>query len=97
MDAKDALEVREWVATHNEEALLADGFEDALIGVGRRCGQPTLAVYDVGKCVEILVDRDGMTHEEAIEFFEFNVVGAWVGEGTPMFLYRLEANYDEAA
>ena len=30
--------------------------------------------------------RDGMTQEEALEFFEFNVVGAWVGEQTPIFV-----------
>ena len=30
--------------------------------------------------------RDGMTHDEATEFFEFNVVGSWVGEETPIFL-----------
>ena len=34
--------------------------------------------------------KDGMTDEEAMEYFEFNVVGAWMGEGTPIFLYRGE-------
>lgn len=29
--------------------------------------------------------KDGMSHEEAIEFFYFNVIGAWIGEGTPCF------------
>jgi len=69
-----------------EELLLADGFEAALIGTGERCGQPTIAVYDREKCIEVLEKRDGMTHEEANEFFEFNVVGAWVGEQTPIFV-----------
>ena len=66
--------------------LLADGFEQAFIGVGRRSGQPDIAVYDELKCIEILVTRDGMTIDEAKEFFEFNVVGAWVGKQTPLFL-----------
>lgn len=66
--------------------LKADGFDDAILGLGRRCGQPDLLVYDVDKCVAILM-KDGMTDEEAIEYFEFNVVGAWMGEGTPIFLY----------
>ena len=69
-----------------EELLLADGFEAALIGTGERCGQPTIAVYDREKCIELLMTRDGMTDEEAVEFFEFNVVGAWVGEQTPIFV-----------
>ena len=69
-----------------EELLLADGFDAALIGTGERCGQPTIAVYDREKCIEVLEKRDGMTQEEANEFFEFNVVGAWVGEQTPIFV-----------
>ena len=69
-----------------EELLLADGFEAALIGTGERWGQPTIAVYDREKCIEVLEKRDGMTQEEANEFFEFNVVGAWVGEQTPIFV-----------
>jgi hypothetical protein len=69
--------------------LLADGFEDAFIGVGARCGCPDIAVYDVEKCIASLMGQ-GMTDEEATEYFEFNVLGSWVGEATPLFLYRGE-------
>ena len=34
--------------------LKADGFDEAIIGVGRRCGQPTIVVYNAEKCREIL-------------------------------------------
>lgn len=71
-----------------EDTLLADGFEEAFIGYSARCGQPVIAVYDVDKCLKILMDRDGMTEEEALEFFEFNTEGAWVGKGTPAFLRK---------
>jgi hypothetical protein len=77
----------EWVASFNEEALLADGLEDALIGVAERCSHPALAVYDAEKCIEIMARR-GMDREDAEEFFSFNTLGAWVGEGTPLFLWR---------
>jgi hypothetical protein len=70
-----------------EQLLKADGFDEAILGVGRRCGQPNLLVYDYHKCCEILVKRDKMTYEEAEEFMEFNVVGAWVGESTPIFVH----------
>ena len=70
----------------DEGILLADGFDKCLIGFGRRCGKPDIAVYDQEKCIDFLVERDGMTHGEAIEFFEFNVVGSWVGEETPIFV-----------
>ena len=48
-----------------------------------------MAVYDYEKCIQVLVERDGMTREDAEEFFDFNVVGAYVGENTPIFLYTL--------
>ena len=69
----------------NPDALLADGFEKALIGIARRTGQPSLAVYDSEKCINILEKKHKMTYEEAIEFFEFNVIGSWVGQNTPLF------------
>ena len=65
--------------------MLADGFEDAFLGVGRRCGQPDLAVYSIQKSVEILVAQ-GMTEDEAQEYLDFNTIGAWVGELTPMWI-----------
>ena len=46
-------------------------------------------MYDYEKCVKIFMDQ-GMDHEEAIEWMEFNVVGAWMGEHTPVWLCRPE-------
>ena len=43
-------------------------------------------VYSHSRCIEILM-REGMTEEEALEYFDYNVQGAWVGEGTPIFVY----------
>lgn len=68
-----------------EPTLLADGFEEALIGMGRQFNQD-LAVYDFDKCVEILMKRDGMDYHDACEYMEYNVTGAWVGAGTPVFV-----------
>jgi len=77
----------EWVADNAEEILLADGFEEAFMGLASRFGfdQP-VAAYDYEKCIDILVTRDGMDREEAEEYFGFNVIGAWVGELTPIFI-----------
>jgi hypothetical protein len=77
--------MREWLGEIDPEMLLADGLEDALIGYVERFGQPALALYDRDKCIEILMTRDGMDYEGAVEFFEFNTLGAWVGEHTPVF------------
>ena len=70
----------------DENVLLADGFEDALLGIGRKLVGKPIAVYDRTKCIEILVERDGMSFEEAEEYFSFNVEGAYVGDQTPMFV-----------
>jgi hypothetical protein len=83
-------QIRDMLADSNPEALFADGFEDALVGVGYRCGQPSLAVYDYELAVKVLIERDDMEYEEAVEFLEFNSVGAWMGEHTPVWLIRGE-------
>lgn len=71
------------------ECLLADGFDDAIIGISQ-CTTPK-AVYCTKKCVEILIKRDKMTEEEAVEFFQHNVVGSYVGEKTPIFVVLSDA------
>ena len=70
-----------------EGLLTADGFDDALIGIGERINLDSVAVYDVDKCIDILMSRDGMSREEAVEFFDFNVRGSWVGKKTPIWVY----------
>jgi len=72
----------------NPEAMLADGFDEAILGVCVQFGSEPVAAYDFNKCVEILMERDGMEREEAIDFINFNVVGAYVGLNTPVFIMR---------
>lgn len=85
------MSVRDLLEDENPEAILWDGLDDALVGVARRCGQPTLAVYDYEKCIEVFMRGDpGMTYEDAVEWIEFNVVGGWIGEMTPVMLVRPE-------
>ena len=66
--------------------IIADGFDEAFLGTGSRCGFEDVAVYDADKCIEALI-KHGMTDEEAVEYFEYNVLGAWIGDITPVFLY----------
>lgn len=82
--------LRERIAEENPEALFADGLDEALVGMAVRCGQPALAVYDYARAVEVFMTRDGMTYEEAVEWMDFNVVGAWMGPHTPVWLRRPE-------
>ena len=78
---------REWLDELGDEFLIADGFDDAIIGVTHyQPTRPSLVVYDAEKCVEILMRRDRMSREDAWEFFDYNVVGGWHGENTPVFM-----------
>ena len=72
----------------DEEMLLANGLEEALVGYVERCAFEPVACYDYERAVQVFVDQ-GMTEEEAREWMEFNVVGAYMGEKTPMFLHDL--------
>lgn len=66
----------------DEEFLKADGFDDAIIGVDERTMR---LIYSVKKCIAILM-KD-MPYEEAIEYFEYNVTGSYMGEKTPIWCY----------
>jgi len=71
-----------------EGKLKAEGYDEAIMGIVQRAGQEPVILYDTDKILEILISRDEMTEDEAIEFFEFNIIGAWVGEQTPAFFSK---------
>jgi len=76
----------EYLTMIDESVLLCDGFDEALIGFSQRINEPLLAVYSYDKMTDILIERDGMTYEEATEYLDFNVIGAWVGPQTPIIV-----------
>ena len=91
---------REDIAEINEEALIIDGFDSAIIGMAERINLGPVVAYDEEKIIDILIsqmeldDTEGMTEDEiegekvtmAIEHFEYNIKGAWLGEYTPVFI-----------
>lgn len=78
--------LKEYLEEHHpdEEFLIADGLDDAFIGVGHAFNQ-ALVCYDVEKVIRIL-RKDGMSREDAQEYFDFNIAGAYMGENTPVFI-----------
>lgn len=76
--------IKDQIILENPDALFIDGFDKAIIGIGRRCGQPTLAIYDRKKCIRILSKT--MSRPDAEEYFEYNVSGAWMGPNSPIFI-----------
>ena len=92
----DIKEIKEWIAEYNPDALLADGYEDAIIGIGGQHGSNTVVIYDKDKCIEILADQFVQEDNcedpylEAIDYFDYNTLCAYVGENTPIFMQRVE-------
>lgn len=68
--------------------LFADGFDDAIIGVTQQFNSLSVA-YDKDKCIDILIAKDNMTIDDAEEYFNYNIIGSYVGEHTPSFIYSL--------
>ena len=75
----------EQISETSPESIIADGFDDAIIGLS----WDSKVVYDANKCIEILIGEDEVTYDDAIEFLEFNTFSAYVGENTPIFIYPM--------
>lgn len=73
---------REWIAENNAEAILWDGCDDALIGITPN-GE---AVCSIEKLWDVFIAQ-GMTEEEAVEWVDYNILGAYVGDFTPIHVY----------
>ena len=73
----------------DENLIFLEGpeFDAAIVGVIERFGQPRILCYDYTKVLKILC-KQGMSAEDAVEWYEFNIIGAWMGDETPCFLHR---------
>ena len=67
--------------------LTADGFDEAIIGYVT--GEERI-IYSVPKCIDVLIEQ-GMSYEDAKEYFDYNVLGSYVGENTPIFLDNIKS------
>ena len=75
-----------------------DGYDDAIIGPAMVWSGQTMdkrLVYDAEMIREILMHRDGMSSEDAREFIEFNIEGAYVGPNTPVLVW-MEDSWEES-
>jgi len=73
------------------ELLKADGFDDCIVGVCEHGGSRFL-VYDKEKMLEVL--SEDMTYSEAVEYFDFNIQGGWVGDSTPGYIEEFDEQYE---
>ena len=77
--------IKETLADENPDAYIYDGADDAILGLVYLDTGPVLA-YSYTAYINIFMERDDMTFEEAIEFFDFNVAGLQLGEHQPLIV-----------
>lgn len=82
----EAFNLKRGLHSADEHDLLTmDGYDDCIVGVVERFGQNPIVCYDKEKVI-CQLESDGLDREEAEEFFQFNQIGAWMGDSTPCFL-----------
>ena len=75
------------IAERYPDALTMDGYDDCIIGMAHRAANESVVAYDQSMVIDRLV-AEGMSTDEALEFHEFNQLGAWMGVNTPLFVER---------
>ncbi len=78
--------ILEWIDETFDVVIYPTGFEDCIVGVAEKFGGPPVAVLDIEKMLTKL-EKEGMSHDEALEYFEYNILGAYVGEQTPVYMH----------
>tara|TARA_R110001632_G_scaffold145566_2_gene262326 strand:- start:69 stop:317 length:249 start_codon:yes stop_codon:yes gene_type:complete len=68
------------------EVLQADGFDHAIIGLEPLSGK---LIYDINKMIDVLLE-EGLSEIDAIDHLEFNVINAYVGEQTPIYIHTID-------
>ena len=76
---------REKIASLCEESILWDDLDEAIIGLTT----DMRVVYDTYKIQSILMEESGMTYDEAVEYADYNIYSAHVGEYTPVHIYPI--------
>jgi len=70
-----------------------DGYDDCIEGLVERFGMEPVVCYDKAKIIAKLI-RGGMSEEDALEWFNYNQIGAWIGNMTPCFIIKTYENLD---
>lgn len=78
-------EIEQWLEPIGRETIFVDGFDMAIMGI-TEVDEGYKVCYDIGRILELLVLEHDMDEQEAIEYYDFNIGGAYVGPLTPIFV-----------
>ena len=87
--------ILQWIDETFDVVVYPSGFENCIVGIAEKYDGPPVAVLDIEKMLATL-EEQGMNHDEALEYFEFNILGAYVGEATPVYMHVPNFNTKEA-
>lgn len=90
------MSVRDWINERSDDVPMCvmDGYDDCIVGIVTRFGLDPIVCYDKEMVLEQLAsesihqDDDEDPETSALEWFEYNMIGAWVGDATPCFIER---------
>ena len=80
---------RELIEEYGGSFIVLEGFDDCILGIAHSCGKNSVVVYDEKKILNKLISQ-GISPEDAREFYEYNILGSSFGEETPWFLDLFE-------
>lgn len=80
-------DVDRFADTTGDALLVSEGFDHCIVGIAQQFNS-TFVVYDRAKVIQTLVKRDGMSEDDAEEYFDVNIIGGWLGPHTPAYLWR---------
>ena len=86
--------ILEYLVEYNSEVtFMVPRYDECILGIGYRFNDGPLAIYSIEQVLAVL-GSDGMDGEEAVEWFDFNVIGGWNGPGTPIYVRESEMRID---
>jgi len=65
------------------QLVTVDGYDDAILGIDSKSLR---VIYDADEMVEILMETENMEEDEALEYLDYNVFNAWIGDQTPIYM-----------
>ena len=69
-----------------------DGYDSCIVGMVHPNGP---LIYDLDEMIRVNMRRDGMSRPDAEEYVDFNIVSAYIGSNTPIYMTDVEIDDDD--
>jgi hypothetical protein len=88
----DVRDILDFISEDNPRAITYDGLDNAIIGwtFASHDDDHSVLVYSRDKIIRIFMERDDMSYDDAMEFFDYNVLGLSLGEHQPVIIWDIK-------